>query len=93
METGMHVLLALVLGVTSAVAAASGASATEYVPGQYKDGIYIRPHFLDYPGQTVGRPLLLPPDAEAAKAKEQAPGPIMLEPEAVPPKRRPLPAS
>ena len=54
------VLLALVLG---AVAVASAAAATVYVPGQYKDGIYIRPHFLDFPGQSIGGPLLLPPDA------------------------------
>jgi hypothetical protein len=41
METGMRalVVLALVLGV---VAVASPAAATVYVPGQYKDGIYIR---------------------------------------------------
>jgi hypothetical protein len=64
-----------------------------YVPGQYKDGIYVRPHFLDFPGQTVGGPLLLPPDLEAAKAKEEASNPAMLEPEALPEERRPLPAS
>ena len=86
----MHVLVALALGVVSVVAAAS-ASATVYVPGQYKDGIYIRPHFLDFPGQTVSGPLLLPPDAEAAKAKEARD--TMLEPQAAPDKRRPLPAS
>ena len=40
------VVLALVLG---AVALADPAAATVYVPGQYKDGIYIRPHFLDFP--------------------------------------------
>ena len=88
----MRMLLAWVFGVAS-VAVAASASGTEYVPGRYKDGVYIRPHFLDYPGQIVGGPLLLPPDAEAAKAKEQAPGPIMLEPAAVPQKRPPLPAS
>jgi hypothetical protein len=87
----MHVLVALALGVVSVVAAAS-ASAAVYVPGQYRDGIYIRPHFLDFPGQTVGGPLLLPPDAEAAKAKE-ARDTIMLEPQAVPDERQPPPAS
>jgi hypothetical protein len=92
METGMRMLLAWALGMAS-VAVAASAPATEYVPGRYKDGVYIRPHFLDYPGQIVGGPLLLPPDAEAAKAKEQVPGPIMLEPAAVPQKRPPLPAS
>ena len=83
------VLLALVLG---AVALAGPAAATVYVPGQYKDGIYIRPHFLDFPGQTIGGPLLLPPDLESAKAKGTQ-GSITLEPKAVPDKRRPLPAS
>jgi hypothetical protein len=82
------VVLALVLG---AVAVASPAAATVYVPGQYKDGIYIRPHFLDFPGQSNGGPLLLPPDLEDAKAKE-AEGSIMA-PQAVPQKRPQLPAS
>jgi hypothetical protein len=90
METGMGALVALALGFGSIVAATS-AMATVYVPGQYKDGIYIRPHFLDAPDQAPVVPLLLPPDLEAAKAKE-AQGPIMMEPEA-PPKRRQLPAS
>ena len=79
---------ALIFG---SIVAATSAWATVYVPGQYKDGIYIRPHFLDSPEQTRGGPLLLPPDAEPAK--EEAPGPVMLEPEAVPPQRQPLPAS
>jgi hypothetical protein len=89
METGMGALVALALGFGSIVAATS-AMATVYVPGQYKDGIYIRPHFLEAPGQAPVLPLLLPPDLEAAKAKE-AQGPIM-EPEA-PQKRRQLPTS
>lgn len=85
----MRVLMVLALGVTAVVATA--ASATVYVPGQYKDGIYVRPHFLDFPGQTVRSPLLLPPDQEAAKAKE-ALGSTMMD--RVPlPKPRPLPAS
>jgi hypothetical protein len=62
------------------------------VPGQYKDGIYTRPHFLDFPGQTIGGPLLLPPDLEAARVKESE-GSIMLEPQPVPQKRPQLPAS
>lgn len=87
----MRALVALAL-VFGTIAVASPAAATVYVPGQYKDGIYIRPHFLDGPGQAPVGIMLLPPDLEAAKAKE-AQGPIMLEPEAVPPKRRELPAS
>ena len=81
---------ALVFG---SIVAGTSASATVYVPGKLHNGIYIRPHFLDYPGQTIGGPLLLPPDDAAAKAKEEAPGRILLEPEAAPPKRQPLPAS
>jgi hypothetical protein len=92
METGMRALAASAL-VFGSIVAATSASATVYVPGQYKNGIYIRPHFLDSPDQTYRGPLLLPPDAAAAKAKEEAPGPAMLEPEAMPQKRRPLPAS
>jgi hypothetical protein len=92
METGMRALAASALVFASMVAATS-ASATVYVPGQYRNGIYIRPHFLDSPDQVYGGPLLLPPDEAAAKAKEGAPGPVMLEPEAVPQKRRALPAS
>jgi hypothetical protein len=83
------VVLALLWG---AVATAGSAAATVYVPGQYKDGIYIRPHFLDFPGQRIGGPLLLPPDLEAAKAKEFEDS-IMLQPPAVPQKRPQLPAS
>jgi hypothetical protein len=80
------VVLALLCG-----AVASPAAATVYVPGQYKDGIYVRPHFLDFPGQSIGGPLLLPPDFDGAKAKE-AEGSIMA-PQAVPQKRPQLPAS
>ena len=83
------VLLALVLG---AVALASPAAATVYVPGQYKDGIYIRPHFLDFPGQTIGGPLLLPPDLEAVRDKESE-GSMMLQLQPIPQKRPQLPAS
>jgi hypothetical protein len=90
METGMRVLLALAFGVTALLGTA--ASATVYVPGQYKDGIYTRPHFLDYTGQTDGGPLLLPPDQEAAKAKE-ALGAGGLDRGHLIPKPRPLPTS
>ena len=83
------VVLALVLG---AVALASPAAATVYVPGQYKDGIYIRPHFLDFPGETIGGPLLLPPDLEAAREKESE-GSMMLQLQPIPQKRPQLPAS
>lgn len=74
------------------VAAAGSAAATVYVPGQYKDGVYIRPHFLDFPGQTLRGRLLLPPDLEAAKEKE-AQDQLLPEPQAVPRERRGLPAS
>ena len=83
------VLLALVLGT---VALAGPAAATVYVPGQYKDGIYIRPHFLDFPGQTIGGPLLLPPDLEAVRAKESEDS-MMLQLQPIPQKRPQLPAS
>jgi hypothetical protein len=92
METGMRALAVSALVFASLVAATS-AYATVYVPGQYHKGVYIRPHFLDYPGQTVGGPLLLPPDDAAAKAKEEAPGRIIVEPDAPPQERQPLPAS
>jgi hypothetical protein len=91
METGMRALAVSAL-VFGSIVAATSASAMVYVPEKYHKGIYIRPHFLEYPGQTIGGPPLLPPDDEAAKAKEAAPGPAMLE-EAVPQRREPLPAS
>jgi hypothetical protein len=91
MEAGMRALAVSALFFGSVVAGTS-ASATVYVPGQYHMGVYIRPHFLDYPGQIIGGPLLPPSDA-AAKAKEEAPDRILLEPEAGTPKRPPLPAS
>jgi hypothetical protein len=77
-----------VLGVVTV--ATPPAVAPVYVPGQYKDGIYIRPHFLDAPGQAPVVPLLLPPDLEAAKAEEAR---DQIEPPAVPNPRQPLPAS
>ena len=83
------VALALMCG---GIAAATSAAVTVYVPGQYKDGVYIRPHFLDGPGQAPVMPLLLPPDLEAAKAKA-ARDQMMLEPGAVPQQRRDPPAS
>jgi hypothetical protein len=79
--------------VVGSIVAGRSALATVYVPGKYHNGVYVRPHFLDYPGQTIGGPLLLPPDDAAAKAKEEAPGRILLEPETAPPKPQPLPAS
>jgi hypothetical protein len=88
----MRALAVSALAFASLVAATS-ASATVYVPGQYHKGVYTRPHFLDYPGQTVGGPLLLPPDDEAAKAKEEGPARIIVEPDAVPQERQPLPTS
>jgi hypothetical protein len=87
----MRALVALALGLAVVLVAAS-ALAMVYVPGQYKDGIYVRPHFLDFPEQTIGGPLLLPPDLEAAKAKA-AQDSLTLEPKAGLQKRRPLPAS
>jgi hypothetical protein len=92
MEAGMRALAASALFL-GAMLAATSASATVYVPGNYKNGIYIRPHFLDSPDQVYGGTLLLPPEEAAAEAKEETPGPVMLEPQAVPEKRQPLPAS
>jgi hypothetical protein len=92
MEAGMRALAVSAL-VFGSIVAGTSASATVYVPGQYHKGVYIRPHFLDYPGQIIGGPLLLPPSDAAAKAKEEAPDQILIEPEAGTPKRPPLPAS
>jgi hypothetical protein len=81
---------ALVLGW---IVAGTTVSATVYVPGKLHNGVYIRPHFLDYPSQTVGGPLLPPPADPSEKAKEEVPGRTLLEPDALPPKFGPLPAS
>lgn len=83
--------LVVLMTLFGAVAVAGPALATVYVPGHYKDGIYVRPHFLDFPGQAVGGPLLLPPDQQAAREKEQAADRFEFAP--VPRKRPPLPAS
>ncbi len=48
------VVLMLALGV---VGAAGMASATVYVPGYIRDGVYVRPHFVSAPEQTY-RPKL-----------------------------------
>jgi hypothetical protein len=92
MEAGMRALAASAL-VFGSIVAATSASATVYVPGQFKNGIYIRPHFLDSPDQVYDGTLLVPPDPAAIEGKEEAPSPVMLEPQAVPQKRRALPAS
>jgi hypothetical protein len=92
METGMRALAASAL-VFGWIVAGTSASATVYVPGKLHNGVYIRPHFLDYPGQAVGGPLLLPPDDAAEKAKDETPGRILLEPDTMPPRHQPLPAS
>ena len=42
----------LALGVVAA--AGPAASAVIYVPGQYRDGVYTHPHFLDAPIKGVG---------------------------------------
>jgi hypothetical protein len=47
-ETAMPRLIAPLLALT-VVAAAGSASATIYVPGQYRDGVYTHPHFQDAP--------------------------------------------
>ena len=85
--------LALTALVFGSIVAGTSASAAVYVLGKLHNGVYIRPHFLEYPGQTIGGAPLLPPDDAAAKAEQEAPGRILLEPEAAPSKGQPLPAS
>lgn len=47
-----------------------------YVPGQYKDGIYIRPHFLP-PGATLGHQE--PLAAEKGTTTRMPPKPAVLD--------------
>jgi len=65
------------LGVVTA--AGSAASAVIYVPGQYRDGIYTHPHFLDTPlkgvkmesdGGSMPKPIIVD---EPAPPKKLAP--------------------
>jgi hypothetical protein len=49
-------VLTLVCGV---IAGAGTASAAVYVPGQYRDGVYTRPHFLDSPAVRYDREIKL----------------------------------
>lgn len=69
----MRMLLALAL-TFGAVVGAEAALATVYVPGQYRDGVYIRPHFLDSPDQTYQHQLVVPA-GEPAKDLKPAPVP------------------
>ena len=61
------------------VAAAGSASATIYVPGQYRDGVYTHPHFQD-------GPLVKGVKMESGEAK--MPKPIIID-EPQPPKKLP----
>lgn len=73
------VALTLALGV---VAAAGSASAAVYVPGHIRDGIYMRPHFLDAPEVRYDRPVKM--DGEEGKL----PKPTLMD-EGLPPKALP----
>ncbi len=70
------VAVTLALGM---VAAAGSASATIYVPGQYRDGVYTHPHFLDAPAVNGVKM-----ESEDAKM----PKPIIID-EPLPPKKLP----
>jgi hypothetical protein len=61
------VALTLALGM---IAAAGSASAAVYVPGHIRDGIYMRPHFLDGPEVRYDRPVKM----DGAQDKLQKPG-------------------
>jgi hypothetical protein len=50
------IVLMLAWGV---MAGAGAASAAVYVPGQYRDGVYTRPHFLDSPAVRYDRAIKL----------------------------------
>ena len=50
------IVLTLACGV---IAGAGTASAAVYVPGQYRDGVYTRPHFLDLPAVRYEREIKL----------------------------------
>jgi hypothetical protein len=70
------VALMLVLGM---VAAAGPASGTIYVPGQYRDGVYTHPHFLDAPAVE---------DVKMEREDAKMPKPMIID-EPVPPKKLP----
>ena len=50
------IVLTLVSGLIAGTATASAAG---YVPGQYRDGVYTRPHFLDSPAVRYDREIKL----------------------------------
>ncbi len=74
----MSWLLAPLL-VLGAVVAAGSASATIYVPGQYRDGVYTHPHFLDAPATK---------DVKMESEDAKMPKPIIVD-EPLPPKNLP----
>jgi hypothetical protein len=59
------------------------ARASIYVPGQLRDGIYVRPHFLASPGQTYDPKFLI--ETERDRVEEKM-GPVP------PPAQPPAPA-
>jgi hypothetical protein len=67
------------------MAGAGTASAAVYVPGQYRDGIYTRPHFLDSPAVRYGREIKL--DREQGKLPKPTIDDRPVVPEKLPPER------
>lgn len=59
--------LATVLLLT---ALANTASATVYVPGQYRNGVYVRPHFVGVPEQAREPQLALPGEEDQVRRLE-----------------------
>jgi len=74
-------LLGLIMGL---LLAADMRLVAVYVPGQYKDGIYIRPHFLP-PGQMFDHQA--PLEAEKGTGARMPPKPAGLD--AKPPPQKP----
>jgi hypothetical protein len=67
------------------MAGAGTASAAVYVPGQYRDGIYTRPHFLDSPAVRYDREIKL--DGEQGKLPKPTIDDQPALPEKLPPER------
>ena len=75
-------VLTLAFGVMAGVGTASAAV---YVPGQYRDGVYTRPHFLDSPAVRYDREIKL--EGEQGKLPKPTISDPPLLPEKLPPER------
>jgi hypothetical protein len=72
--------LAAMVWCGSMLVTASAATAATYVPGQVRDGVYIRPHFIAAT-ETIGdRPFTVPGQGDRADVEAEAEPAVLEQP-------------